>query len=131
VQLEQAIFEVKTDHRRLPDLAALVRAQPREDRSGAPDDRPRGARRPHPTGFQDVLDHDVPTFAEVEEQIRQREAIAQARGELAELQRPQVDRAVLEIEAPQRSADAHALLGQLRSQLGLPVPLEERRMLGR
>ena len=50
---------------------------------------------------------------------------------LGELQRPQVDPAVLEIEAAQQSAEAQALLGQLRSQLGLPAPVEERRMLER
>jgi phage shock protein A len=81
--------------------------------------------------FEDALDHDVPTFAEVERKIRDREAVAQAKGELGELQRPQVDPAVLEIEAAQQSAEAQALLGQLRSQLGLPAPLEERRMLER
>jgi phage shock protein A len=81
--------------------------------------------------FEDVLDHDVPTFAEVERKIRDREAVAQAKGELGELQRPQVDPAVLEIEAAQQSAEAQALLGQLRSQLGLPAPSAERRMLER
>ena len=81
--------------------------------------------------FEHVLDHDVPTFAEVERKIRDREAVAQAKGELGELQRPQVDPAVLEIEAAQQSAEAQALLGQLRSQLGLPAPVEERRMLER
>jgi phage shock protein A len=81
--------------------------------------------------FEHVLDHDVPTFAEVERKIRDREAVAQAKGELGELQRPQVDPAVLEIEAAQQSAEAQALLGQLRSQLGLPAPVDERRMLER
>jgi len=81
--------------------------------------------------FDDVLGQDVPTFAEVERKIRDREAVAQAKGELDELQRPHVDPAVLEIEAAQQSAEAQALLGQLRSQLGLPVPVEERRMLER
>lgn len=81
--------------------------------------------------IEDALDHDVPTFAEVERKIRDREAVAQAKGELGELQRPRVDPAVLEIEAAQQSADAQALLGQLRSQLGLPAPVEERRMLER
>ena len=81
--------------------------------------------------FDDVLGQDVPTFAEVERKIRDREAVAQAKGELDELQRPRVDPAVLEIEAAQQSAEAQALLGQLRSQLGLPVPVEERRMLER
>ena len=53
--------------------------------------------------FEDALDHDVPSFAEVERKIRDREAVAQAKGELGELQRPQVDPAVLEIEAASRA----------------------------
>jgi phage shock protein A len=81
--------------------------------------------------FAQALDADSPTFAEVERKIRDREAVAQAQGELGELQRPHVDPAVAEIEAAQQSAEAQALLGQLRSQLGLPVPVEERRMLER
>jgi phage shock protein A len=81
--------------------------------------------------FEDVLDHDVPTFAEVERKIRDREVVTQAKGELGELEHPPVDPAVLEIEAAQQSAEAQALLGHLRSQLGLPAPGEERRMLER
>jgi phage shock protein A len=81
--------------------------------------------------FARALDADAPTFAEVERKIRDREAVAQAQGELGELQRPHVDPAVREIEAAQQSTDAQALLGQLRSQLGLSAPVEGRRMLER
>jgi phage shock protein A len=81
--------------------------------------------------FDRALDDDTPTFAEVEAKIRAREATAVARGELHELQRPYVDPAVLEIEAAQQSAEAQALLDRMRSQLGLPAPGEEQRMLER
>ena len=68
-------------------------------------------------------DADVPTFAEVERKIQTRNAVAQAKGELASLQASnQVDPAVLEIEAAQQSAEAQALLVQMRSRLGLADP---------
>jgi len=73
--------------------------------------------------LEQVLDRDVPTFAEVERKIQTRNAVAQAKGELASLQASnQVDPAVLEIEAAQQSAEAQALLVEMRSRLGLADP---------
>jgi phage shock protein A len=73
--------------------------------------------------LDDVLGADVPTFSDVERKIRTRYAVAQAQGELTALQSSaQVDPAMLEIEAAQRSAEAQALLLQMRTQLGLPMP---------
>jgi len=75
--------------------------------------------------LDDVLGDDVPTFAEVERKIHTRHAVAQSKGELAALQSSaQIDPAVLEIEAAQRSAEAQALLVQMRERLGLPAPVE-------
>ena len=76
--------------------------------------------------LDDVLGDDVPTFAEVERKIRTREAVAQAHGELSALQASaQVDPGLLEIEAAQRSAEAQALLVQMRERLGLPAPVDD------
>jgi phage shock protein A len=71
-----------------------------------------------------VLGDDVPTFAEVERKILNRHAVAEAKGELSALQASaQVDPGLLEIEAAQRSAEAQALLVQMRERLGLPAPV--------
>jgi phage shock protein A len=76
--------------------------------------------------LDDVLGDDVPTFAEVERKIRNRQAVAEAKGELFALQASaQVDPGLLEIEAAQRSAEAQALLVQMRERLGLPAPVDE------
>ena len=73
-----------------------------------------------------VLGDDVPTFAEVERKILNRHAVAEAKGELSALQASaQVDPGLLEIEAAQRSAEAQALLVQMRERLGLPAPVED------
>jgi phage shock protein A len=87
--------------------------------------------------LDDVLGDDVPTFAEVERKILNRHAVAEAKGELSALQASaQVDPGLLEIEAAQRSAEAQALLVQMRERLGLPAPVEDpapasRRMIER
>ena len=76
--------------------------------------------------LDDVLGDDVPTFAEVERKILNRHAVAEAKGELSALQASaQVDPGLLEIEAAQRSAEAQALLVQMRERLGLPAPVED------
>jgi phage shock protein A len=68
---------------------------------------------------------DVPTYADVERKILGRHAVAEAKGALNAAQfEARVDPAVLEIEAAQRSAEAQAFLAQMRSQLGLPAPVE-------
>jgi phage shock protein A len=82
--------------------------------------------------LEQVLDRDVPTFAEVERKIQARYAVSQAQGELQALQAShRVDPAVLEIEAATRSAEAQALLLQMRSELGLAAPDDAPRMLER
>jgi phage shock protein A len=76
--------------------------------------------------LDDVLGDDVPTFAEVERKILNRQAVAEAKGELSALQASaKVDPGLLEIEAAQRSAEAQALLVQMRERLGLPAPVED------
>lgn len=76
--------------------------------------------------LDDVLGDDVPTFAEVERKILNRHAVAEAKGELSALQASaHVDPGLLEIEAAQRSAEAQALLVQMRERLGLPAPVED------
>ena len=74
--------------------------------------------------LDDVLGDDVPTFAEVERKILNRHTVAEAKGELSALQASaQVDPGLLEIEAAQRSAEAQALLVQMRERLGnSPTP---------
>lgn len=80
--------------------------------------------------LDDRLGDDVPTFVEVQKKIETRYAVANAKGELAALQESaQVDPGLVEIEAAQRSAEAQALIAQMRSRLGLPAP--EPRMLER
>lgn len=82
--------------------------------------------------LDDVLGADVPTFVDVERKIHTRYAVAEAQGELGALQASsRVDPGMLEIEAAQRSAEAQALLAQMRSQLGLAGPSEQPRMLER
>jgi phage shock protein A len=82
--------------------------------------------------LEQVLDRDVPTFAEVERKIQTRHAVAEAKGELTALQATsQVDPALLAIEAAERSAEAQALLVQMRAQLGLAAPDDGPRMLER
>jgi phage shock protein A len=76
--------------------------------------------------LDDVLADDVPSFAEVERKIHNREAVAHAKGELSALQASaQIDPGLLEIEAAQRRAEAQALLVQMRERLGLPAPVDE------
>jgi len=75
--------------------------------------------------LHDALGDDVPTFAEVEQKILRRRAIAQAKGDIAALEdSSRIDPGLVEIEAAQRSAEAQALLVQMRARLGLPTPVD-------
>ena len=68
-----------------------------------------------------TLGDDVPTYAAIEQKIRMRQSVAQAKGELTAAQIDvRVDPGMLEIEAAQRSAAAQGLLAQMRAELGLP-----------
>ena len=71
----------------------------------------------------DTLGDDVPTYAAIEQKIRTRQLVAQAKGELTAAQiDARTDPGIIEIEAAQQSAQAQALLAQMRAELGLPAP---------
>jgi phage shock protein A len=70
-----------------------------------------------------TLGEDVPTFEQVREKIERR--LAKAQG-MADLSGATVDTKMLEVEQAQMSAEAQARLSELRSELGLAGPEQEK-----
>ncbi|MGA1439968.1 MAG: PspA/IM30 family protein [Ilumatobacteraceae bacterium] len=71
--------------------------------------------------LNETVGDDVPTLGEVEEKIQARYAKARA---VAELSEESVESRVLEIEQATANLEAHARLGELRAELGLPASAE-------
>jgi phage shock protein A len=70
-----------------------------------------------------TLGEDVPTFEEVRDKIERK--LAKAQG-MSDLSGATVESKMLEVEQAQMSAESQARLSELRSELGLAAPEEEK-----